>query len=101
MLTVAQEMFSAAPGRLRRIERDRKDPSTTEAALSGEEVGKGARPYASDWPQVTMGSSLSTADENLEWLHNCLPPNVLEGYKELGTGSVIDLGMQSALLVRI
>lgn len=48
-----------------------------------------------------MESNLLTADEKLEWLRNCLLPNVLEGYKKLGPGSVIGIGVQSALLVRI
>lgn len=47
-----------------------------------------------------MESNLSMADKKLEWLWNCLPLKVLEGYKELGASSVIGLGVQSALLVR-
>lgn len=49
---------------------------------------------------MTIESNLSTTDEKLERLLNCLLPNVLEGYKELGASSVIGLGVQSALLVR-
>lgn len=41
---------------------------------------------------------MPTADEKIEWLLNCLPPTVLEGYNMLGAGSVIGLGVQSALL---
>lgn len=41
------------------------------------------------------------ADEKLEWLLNCLPPTVLEGYNMLRAGSVIGLGFQSALLVSV
>lgn len=48
-----------------------------------------------------MELNLSIADEKLEWLLNCLLSNVLEGYNELGAGSVIGLGVQSALLVSV
>lgn len=66
-----------------------------------EEAGEEARPYVPDWPQVTIESSQSMAYEKLEWLRNYLPPNVLECNKELAAGSVIGLGVQLALLVRI
>lgn len=49
---------------------------------------------------MTIESNLSTVDEKLEWLQNCLSPNVLEGYKELGASFVSGLGVQSTLLVR-
>lgn len=88
------------PGRLGRIEGEGKESCKPGAGRSEEEVGEGARLYVPDWPRVTIESNLSMADEKLEWLRNCLPPNVLEGYKELGTSSVIGLGVQLALLVR-
>lgn len=49
---------------------------------------------------MTIGSNLSSAEDKLEWLQSYLPPNVLEGYKELWANSVIGLGVQSALLIR-
>lgn len=47
---------------------------------------------------MTKGSNLALAKARLEWLQNCLPPNVLEGYTEMGASSVIGLGLQSAVL---
>lgn len=89
----------SAPGRLGRLERENGESSVAGAARSEEERGEGARPYMLNWPQVTTEFNLSTADENFEWLLNCLPPNILEYYNTFGAGSVIDLGVQPALLV--
>lgn len=100
-LTVAYDMLCAAPGKLGMIEKEGGELSAVGAGRSEEKVSEVAQPYVPNWPQVTMGSSLSTTDEKKEWLLNCLPPNILEGYKELGTGSVIGLGVQSVLLVRV
>lgn len=47
---------------------------------------------------MTKGLTLASSETREEWLQNCLPPNVLEGYKELGASSIISLGVQSALL---
>lgn len=52
------------------------------------------QPYVPEWPYVTKSSTLSSAEVKLEWLQNCVPPNVLEGYKEMGTSSVAGLGVQ-------
>lgn len=54
-----------------------------------------------NWPRVTKGSNLSMTDEKMEWLLNYLPPPVLEGNNVLGAGSVVGLGIQSALLVSV
>lgn len=99
-LTAAQDVLCLAPERLGWIEGVREEASASGVGRSEEEVGKGSRPYVPDWPRVIMESNLSSADEKLEWLQNCLPPNVLEGYKELWASSVIGLRVQSALLVR-
>lgn len=44
--------------------------------------------------------NLGSAEEKLEWLLNCVPPRVREGYDTLGAGLVIELNVQSELLVR-
>lgn len=44
------------------------------------------------------GSNLASSEVKLEWLQNCLPPSVMEGYKDWGTSSMVGLGVQSALL---
>lgn len=94
-------MLCAALERLRKIVEEGGESSAAWTGRSEEEVGKKARPYVPNWPQVTMESSMSMVDEKQEWLLNCLRPNILEGYKELGTGSVIDLDIQSTLLVLV
>lgn len=99
-LADAQAMLCAAPGRLGRIEGEKGETSGARAAGTGNKEGEGAQPYVPNWPQVTTESNLSSADEKQEWLLNCVPPGVLEGYEMLGEGSVIGLGVQSSLLVR-
>lgn len=96
--TVAQSVLCAAPGRLGRAELTRGEGSEVGVGHSENEVSDGSQPYVPEWPHVTKGSTLATADTKLEWLQNCLPPNLLEGYKEMGTNSVKGLGVQSALL---
>lgn len=81
--------------RIGRIEGERGEISTT-----GAEGGEDPQPYVPNWPQVTMNSNLPSAKKNLEWLLNCVPSGVSEGYETLRAGSVIELGIQSALLVR-
>lgn len=93
-------MLNATPRRLGWIEGARVETSATRADHSEEETSEGLRQYVPDWPQVTIGSNLSSAEDKLEWLQSYLPPNVLEGYKELWANSVIGLGVQSALLIR-
>lgn len=68
--------------------------------MAGVEGGEEPQPYVPNWPQVTMNSNLPSAEEKLEWLLNCVQPGVSEGYDTLRAGSVIELGIQSALLVR-
>lgn len=99
-LTAAHDVLYATPGRLGRIEGARAEANASEADHSEEEASEGLWPYVPDWPRVIMGSNLSSAEDKLEWLQNCFPPNVLEGYKELGANSVIGLSVQSALLIR-
>lgn len=94
-------MLCAAPKRLGRLEGEARESSATGAALAEEGGGKGARPYVPNWPRVTAESSLARADEKLEWLLNCLPPNVLESYNTFKVGSVIGLGVQSTVLVSV
>lgn len=63
--------------------------------------GEGGEPQVyPGWSRVFTNSNLGSAEEKLEWLLNCAPPGVSEGYDVLGAGSVIELGVQSALLVR-
>lgn len=100
-LTDTQAMLCAVLGRLGRIEGERGESSASGATRSKNEGGKGARPYVPNWPRVTTNSNLSTADEKQEWLLNCLPPTILEAYNMLVVGSVISLGVQSALLVSV
>lgn len=94
-------MLYATPRRLGLIEGAWGEVSALGAGQSEEEASDESRPYVPDWPRVTIGSNLSLTEHKLEWLQNCLPPNVLEGYKELGANSVIGLGVQSTLLVTI
>lgn len=79
-----QDVLCAGPKRLRRIKGERREANAIEMARSEEEAGEEAQPYVPDWPQVMRESNLSSADEKLEWLQNCLPLNVLEGYKDWG-----------------
>lgn len=99
-LTAAQDVLSVVLGRVGRIEGATVGASTSGAAQSEEEASDGSQPYVPNWPRVTRGSNLATAEDKLEWLQNCLLPIVLEEYMELGASSMIDLGVQSALLVR-
>lgn len=99
-LTASQDMLYAAPVRLGLTKGTRLEANASGAGQSEEETSDESRPYVPDWPRVTRGSTLASAEDKLEWLQNCLPPNVLEGYKELGASSVIGLHVQSALLVR-
>lgn len=84
-----------------RIEGEAGESSAAGAAQAEGNEKEEARPYVPNWSRVTAESNLGTADEKLEWLLNCLPPNVLEGYNTFGAGSVIGLGVQSAMLVAI
>lgn len=86
-------MLCAVLGNLGRIEGETGESSATGAAQAGSEGDGGALPYMPNWPRVTAESNLSTADEKMEWLLNCLPPPVLEGYNMLGAGSVVGLGV--------
>lgn len=97
-LIEAQTMLFAALGRLGRVEGERGESSPEGAVHLEEEVGKRARPYVPNWTQVTTESNLSPAYEKMEWLLNCLPPTVLDGYNMLGAGSMIGLDVQSTLL---
>lgn len=45
-------------------------------------------------------STLVSVKEKLEWLLNCVLPGMSKGYDSFGRGSVIELSVQSALLVR-
>lgn len=100
-LSEAQAILCAVPGRLGRLEGEKGESSTAGTARSEEEGGERARPYISNWPQVTAKLNLSMEDKKLEWLLKCLPPNVLEGYNMFKAGSVISQDMQSALLVSV
>lgn len=64
------------------------------------EGGEEPQPYMPNWPQVRTNSNLASAEEKLEWMLNCLSLNLSECYDTLKAGSVIELGVQSALLVR-
>lgn len=44
------------------------------------------------------GSNLASSEAKLEWLRNCLPPSIMEGYKDWGASSMVGLGVQSPLL---
>lgn len=70
----------------------------SEVGHSEEETSDGSQPYVPEWLHVTRGSNLATSEVKLEWLQNCLSPNVLEGYKKIGATSVIGLGVHSTLL---
>lgn len=70
------------------------------AAGAAGEGGEEPQPYVPNWRQVLTNSNLASPEEKLELLLNCVPPGVSEGYDTLGAGSVIELGVQSALLVR-
>lgn len=45
-------------------------------------------------------SNLASAEEKLEWLLNCVSPGMSERYDTLRAESVIELGVQSTLLVK-
>lgn len=80
---------------LERIEGERG-----EISMAGAEGGEEPQLYVPNWPQVTMNSNLPSMEEKLEWLINFVPPGVSERYDMLRAGSVIELGIESALLVR-
>lgn len=61
---------------------------------------KGATVCAELVPQVMTESNLSSVEKILDWLLNCVPSGILEGYEMLGAGSVIGLDVLSTLLVR-
>lgn len=90
---MAQDVLCAAPGRLGHVELTRGEASGAGTSHSGEEASDGSQSYLPEWPYVTKGSNLATAEAKLEWLRNCLPPNVLEGYKDMGASLVIGLGV--------
>lgn len=93
-------MLCTAPGRLGRVERGRGIKCGRDSlSRRGEE--KDAPPYVPNWLRVTVESNLATADEKMEWLLNCLPSNVLEGYNTFGVGCVIGLGVHSVVLVSV
>lgn len=96
--TAAQDVLCAAPRRLGQVELTRGETNRVGAGHSEEEASDRSQPYVPEWPHVTKGSNLASAEASSEWLQNCLPPNVLEVYKEMGANSVIGLGVQSALL---
>lgn len=63
------------------------------AGHSEEEPSDGSLPYVPEWPHVMKESNLGTTEARLEWLQNCLPPNVIERYKEGGAVAAVSLGV--------
>lgn len=49
---------------------------------------------------MATNSNLASVEEKLEWLLNCVPSGISEGYDTLRVVPVIELGLQSELLVR-
>lgn len=49
---------------------------------------------------MLTNSNLASAEEKLEYLLNCVHLGVSEGYDTLGVRSVLELGVQSTLLVK-
>lgn len=72
------------------------------AGVRGLESEEGGEPqiYVPNWQKVLTNSNLASSEEKLEWLLNCVPSGVSEGYDTLKEGSVIELDVQSALLVK-
>lgn len=99
-LANVQATLCAVLGMLGRIEGERGETSVAGAAGAEDEGGQKPQQYVPNWPQVRTNSNLVLAEEKLEWLLNCVPPGVSEGYDTLGTRSAIKRGVQSALLVR-
>lgn len=89
-----QDVLCAALGRLGQMELTRKEASGLGTGHSEEEPSDGSQLYVPEWSQVMKGSTLATVEAKLEWLQNCLPPNVLEGYKDMEASSIIGLGVQ-------
>lgn len=81
------------------IEEEKGETNTADAARAGSEGDKEPPPYVPNWQQVNTNSNLALAEEKLEWLLNCVPPGLNEGCDMLRAGSVIELGVQSALFV--
>lgn len=95
---VALDVVCALTEKLRRMGLTRGENSGAGMVHSEEVASDGSQPYIPEWPHITKGCNLASLEARLEWLQNCLLPNVLEGYKELGTNAVVSLGIQSALL---
>lgn len=97
-MNAALDVLCVAPGRLGQMEGTTGEASSSGTGHTDEEASDGSQLYVLEWPLITRGSTLATAEAKLEWMQNCLPLNMLEGYKDMGASSVICLGVQSALL---
>lgn len=80
--------------------KDRRGKKCSRGSRGRGEEGEEPQPYVPNWPQVRINSNLASAEERLEWMLNFLSLNLSECYDTLEAGSVIELGVQSALLVR-
>lgn len=84
----------------RKDRRGKKGNNCNRGSRGRGEGGEEPQPYVPNWPQVRKNSNLASVEEKLEWLQNCVPLNLSECYDTLEAGSVIELGVQSSLLVR-
>lgn len=98
-LADVQATLCVAPRRLGRIKGEYKETSTAKTVSVRGEGGKEPQLYVPNWPQVRKNSNLASTEEKMEWLLNCVLLGVSMGYDTLGVGSVIELGIQLALLV--